>query len=95
MKIHNGFISNSSSCSFILWKKDLTKFQKCAIRHHIEFGRLLGIEYCDNYNEWEMKGIKNKWCPIIQLSTSMTNFDMKGFLRKIGVSDDMIHEESE
>jgi hypothetical protein len=96
MRVRNGFVSNSSSSSFVLKKKDLKKFQICAIKHHLEFGRLLGIEYADEeYNRWETLGIKDKDCKTIRLSTSMTNFSMREFLKKIGVPDEVIPEEEE
>lgn len=95
MKLRNGFVSNSSSSSFILQKKDLTKAQICAIRYHQEFGKLLfGMDNCVNEcDKWEMIGIKDKKCDIIQLSTSMTNFNMREFLKRIGVPDSAIPEE--
>ena len=36
MKERNGFVSNSSSSSFILYKKDLTDIQIDQIRNHIQ-----------------------------------------------------------
>ena len=95
MKVRNGFVSNSSSSSFMIRKKDLTKFQICAIRHHIEFGRLFDMENCDECDRWETFGIRNKQSKIIQFGTSMTNFNMRKFLKKIGVPDDVVPEEKE
>lgn len=95
MKIRNGFVSNSSSSSFILKKKDLKKWQICAIKYHLEFGKLLGMEYSDDCNRWETMGAHTKQSKIIQLSTSMTNFDMREFLKKIGVPDKVVPEEEE
>lgn len=96
MKIRNGFVSNSSSSSFTIKKKYLKKFQICAIRHHLEFGRLLGIEYSDDEcDRWEVVGLKDENSKKIFVSTSMTNFGMKEFLRKIGVPDEAIGDEED
>lgn len=96
MKFREGFVSNSSSSSFVLKKKDLQKFQICAIKYHLEFGKLLGVEYTDHeYNRWSMYGITDDNCKTITLSTSMTNFDMREFLKKIGVPDEVVPEEEE
>jgi hypothetical protein len=96
MRFREGFVSNSSSSSFVLKKKDLKKFQICAIKYHMEFGKLLGLECTDHEcNKWEIYGIKDDNSKTITLSTSMTNFDMREFLKKIGVPDEVVPEEEE
>lgn len=90
MKLRNGFVSNSSSSSFILQKKYLTPIQIYAIENHIEIGRALGMEGCNPYNRWSMVGLTNKKSEVIHLSTSMNNFSMLEFLKKIGVPDEAI-----
>jgi hypothetical protein len=40
MKTRNGFVSNSSSASFVVKKADLTPFQYAVIMHHEEMGKL-------------------------------------------------------
>jgi hypothetical protein len=49
----------------------------------------------DEYDRWSMVGIKDRKCGIIELSTSMTNFNMREFLKRIGVPDKAIPIEIE
>lgn len=44
MKVRRGFVTNSSSSSFIIAKKYLTKNQILAIRNHKLLGEKLGID---------------------------------------------------
>lgn len=98
MKLKSDFITNSSSSSFIIDKKHLTKKQIMMIHDHIEIGKIL-TDYMDMnmyhgsypisfYNEW----IINEYADQIRFDTSMDNFDMWWFLRKIGVKDEHIPE---
>ena len=77
MKFRAGFVSNSSSSSFVLDATKLTVEQLAKVINHAEEG--------DN-DAWrvEVKGT------IVLLGTSMDNFDMDEFLEKIGVADDAI-----
>jgi len=85
MKIRNGFVSNSSSSSFIVKKEGLNELQIYAIHNHIEmvnkmiFPEWTAEEHPDG--AWNVKEHDN----IIELSTGMDNFDMEFFLKKIGV----------
>lgn len=79
MKIREGFVSNSSSSSFVLLKIRLKATQIFAIRHHIELGKELGIQYCDPEDAWDITEDENT----IKLNTFMDNFDMDCFLKKI------------
>jgi replication-associated recombination protein RarA len=79
MKTRQGFVSNSSSSSFILPLKYLNQEQLNAIINHAEEGRKLDLEYTDW--EWDIEIEKDN----LKGSTWMDNFDMRRFLTLIGV----------
>ena len=96
MKIRSGFVSNSSSASFIIEKKDLDNEQIAAIKDHITFShdhKVLDADYVDS---WDIVETEEK----ILGSTTMDNFPMWKFLDYIGVdrgvvimlSDDYLFE---
>ena len=102
MKTRLGFVSNSSSSSFILSKNKVTKKQLDKIRNHkdvvrtIKFKllRKLDKEYeCSydeldpSYSDWKIREDEE----YIFGNTSLDNFDMCKFLRLVGVD---IHEVS-
>ncbi len=81
MKIRNGFVSNSSSSSFIIRLDNLTGKQLYQIINHIDEAKEIGF---NTYNDlWyvNVDTINN----IVVCETSMDNFDMYGFVEAIGV----------
>ena len=100
MKIRAGFVSNSSSSSFVLSKHKLSPHQIEMIHNHAEAWKTLPedvrksiwwIEPDGSYNEvrydaWEIK--ENDDTLIV--GAYMDNFNMDGFLAAIGVPKDAI-----
>lgn len=89
MKIREGFVSNSSSSSFIISKRKLSALQIAALYNHIQIGKDLGIEYCDPDDAWSIDEDEDT----IRLSTSMDNFDMDDFLAKIEATGAVMERE--
>lgn len=84
MKRRDGFVSNSSSSSFAIRKKDLTADQIYKIRHHSEEGKWLNMEFAED--AWEIRQNGR----FIFGDTAMDNFDMFDFLARIGVPSSVI-----
>ena len=89
MKIRKGFVSNSSSSSFVIMKNNITEVQIALIKEHFTIYPTLGITFdyeMDMYDKWsidESEDTIGGW-------TSMDNFCMGEFLEKIGVNKDDI-----
>lgn len=79
MKIRTGFVSNSSSSSFVIALKDLTDEQVKLIMEN---------DYKDQEfdDPWEIKMMETE----IMGGTIMTNYSMEEFLEKIGVPSKVI-----
>ena len=77
MKTRIGFVSNSSSSSFAIYKKHLTGMQLERIRNHYEVAKddSWGVQESDD---------------VIGASTWMDNFSMRQFLEEIGVKEEVI-----
>lgn len=81
-KIRNGFVSNSSSSSFIINTEDVTDEQANMIINHMDYkDQLTYNDYISEYDEWliEFKG------DTIIGNCSMDNFDMQEFFEIIGI----------
>ena len=75
MKIRYGFVSNSSSSSFVLPLHGLKLSELNKIKNHIYFGRKLRLGYVDDRDAWNIE-VRNGY---VYGYTSMTNFDMSYF----------------
>ncbi len=91
MKIRIGFVSNSSASSFTLDKSLLTAIQADQIKDHINVARAnkwYDLDYMEEDDAWSIRDAGT----LLHLSTSMTNFNMTGFVHKIGVPKEAIHD---
>jgi hypothetical protein len=83
MKIRNGFVSNSSSSSFIINKKYLSVEQIDLIKRHFFYGAAFGVDnYYEKDNAWEIAETKQ----LVIGSTDLDRFDMSKYLFMIGVA---------
>jgi len=88
MKIRMGFVSNSSSSSFVVSKRVLSEEQITAIGNHIEYSskNFPQISWADENQYWNIDETDEQ----IRMYTGMDNFDMKEFLLALGVKEDDI-----
>jgi hypothetical protein len=89
-KIRNGFISNSSSSSFIISKEGLTDKQINAIMNHTRYTQNQKRKNIKNWARIQFSGDENMWKVIfendkIKMHTLMDSFDMESFLELIKV----------
>ena len=82
MKIRCGFVSNSSSSSFVIKKRNLSQWQIEKIKNHAT----CGIKYADT-DPWEIIDTEDE----IKGRTIMNNFNLYSFMHtKLGISRDYI-----
>jgi hypothetical protein len=82
MKIRNGFVSNSSSSSFVVEKKYLTEEQKDLIINHYHYVKehpepFSFSKWLNDYDEWQITETEK----VIKGYTILNNFDMDEFFR--------------
>ena len=103
MKTRNGFVSNSSSSSFVVSKANLTELQEIMIRKHMEVCEFLGVfmgkTKIHSIGKW-LPGSENDAWDITETEdklhgiTIMDNFDTMSFMQQIGVPMDLVEFES-
>ena len=94
MKIRNGFVSNSSSSSFIIRKCVISEHQMDLIKSHIDSAIKFTTEdhlavnfgYAEYEDAWNIEEKEKS----IRVSTHMDNFNMHEFLKYIGIPDNEI-----
>ena len=87
MKTRAGFVSNSSSSSFIVSLDDVSSRQLELIKnHHLVMGDEYGISVWDSHDEWDITVTRNH----VKGTTMMDNFDMERYLKAIGISGDVV-----
>lgn len=94
MKIRTGFVSNSSSASFIIKKKFLTEEQIKLIFNHREHSeKVLGWtpETHSTNCDWNIKETEET----IEGWTSMNNYNMMEFLLAIGFEPNILYFDGE
>jgi hypothetical protein len=86
MKIRTGFVSNSSSSSFIVPTKRLSIDQIEAIKDHINYAKKMNWTQFNvsDYDWWSIQHDEEN--NLLILKTSMNNFDMGEFLTLLGVN---------
>ena len=92
MKFRTGFVSNSSSCAFIVKKRYLSLDQIDKIKNHIDYAsnNFPQIENANEHETWAIEETDKQ----IKMYTSMDNFDMYDFLIAIGVDENRIESEN-
>jgi len=85
MKVRIGFVSNSSSSSFVISKAVLTREQIDAIKNHIGYAQeyFPQIEWADKDQYWEVDETDRE----MRMHTGMDNFDMHEFLLALGIEE--------
>ena len=98
MKLRKGFVSNSSSSSFVLSKELMSENQMDKIRNHIKVAQEMfeqnhayDFGYVEDTEAWEIDELPET----MRISTWMNNFDMYEFIDAIKVPREAISKEWE
>ena len=87
MKVRNGFVSNSSSSSFVISLDALNPLQVFAIKGHSTMCEIVNMK-CDG-DAWYIDIDEDE--KTVEGRTTMDNFDMEEYLSKIGVPSHVIN----
>lgn len=87
MKIRDGFVSNSSSSSFIISLDNITGKQMRQIKNHV--AKMVKSHYDNSEDAWQITIDDNN----IKGYSSMDNFDMNAYLDEIGVDPAVVEWE--
>lgn len=99
MKMRTGFVSNSSSSSFVIKKKNLTPLQIYSIHNHYAICVFLkNNNLLPDKKDYDLSYFRQSWDiketdEEIYGDTTMDNFRMGEFLRFIGVPEEVINIE--
>ena len=84
MKVRYGFVSNSSSSSFVLNKAMCTDEQLEAVRDHVNYAEKHFFDFDDDW--WEITEKDSE----IRGFTWMDNFDMERFMERLGIPGEAV-----
>lgn len=89
MKTRYGLVSNSSSSSFVIYKKDLSESQIFQILNWKTECQKYGMVVPDDPKTWKVEDFGNA----IGFCSSVANFNMQEYLeKKLEISRDIIKE---
>jgi hypothetical protein len=86
MKIRQGFVSNSSSSSFIISTDKISVAQLKLLREHANSKEFKEDEWSSSGDEWDI----DEEDGYIICSTFMDNFDLYEYAKKIGIKEEDI-----
>ncbi len=86
MKQRQGFVSNSSSSSFVVKAEFLNDRLREMIMEHCEYAS----DDDDEYSQGDAWDVKERDNGDLFCNTSMDNFDLMAFVRRIGVPQEGI-----